>query len=62
MTLTFEEWWSIGTYGIAYDAAKAAWEAATKVERERCAEVLEQQHTWITATGAACIVRRLNDK
>ena len=33
------------------------WDAATKAEREACAELLEQQHTWISNVAAANLVR-----
>lgn len=33
------------------------WKAATEAEREACAELLEQQHTWISNVAAANLVR-----
>ena len=55
--MTFEEWWSTGTYGIAYDAAKAAWEAATKVDRERCAAICDNNACDYTRPGAEACAR-----
>jgi hypothetical protein len=38
--MNFEDWWDSGPKSeYPYDAAKDAWEAATALERERCARV-----------------------
>ena len=44
--MTFEEWWlsqplDIRKMGPTMVDVKAAWDAATKVERDRCAQVCE---------------------
>lgn len=52
--MTFEEWWNttgiacIGmqpgdVYRAARDTARAAWEAATKAEREACAQIAKNR-------------------
>lgn len=68
--MTFEYWWkttgiaSMGmqpgdVYRAARDTALAAWEAATKAEREACAQVCESWGEW---RDHAAAIRARSDK
>ena len=39
------------------EALKAAVSDAVAAEREACAELMEQQHTWITNVAASALIR-----
>lgn len=49
--MTFKEWWDSTNVGTAIEFAKAAWEAATKAEREACAKACEAEAVDAAATN-----------